>query len=190
MSDPSHSNLPDQGSEAEQLIRELERRAAALLNDQDQESLVSLLTFHLGEEWFALPLDEIKVVSRLLDVTPVPGTSRYVLGVINHKSAIYPLIDIHELLSLETQLPTRASRFVIIQHDQYAMAMLVDNMTEVREVRTSELERYLRSGKDLANFVATELTVDGRLLGLLNLDAILYAVSEGEIGLGSNVAVG
>ena len=182
MNDQSAIDIPQPESEAERLILELERRAAALQNDREQESLVSLLTFYLGEEWFALPLEEIKVVSRLIDVTPVPGTSRYVLGVINYKSAIYPLIDIHELLSLEPQMPTRASRFVIIQHGKYSMAILVDTMTEVREVRTGELERSIRSGKDMSNFVASEITIDGRLLGLLNLDSVLNTVSEGEIG--------
>lgn len=171
-------------SDAERLILELERRASAAQNDQEQEALVALLTFNLGDEWFALPLDKIKVVSRLLDVTPVPGTSRFVLGVINHKSAIYPLIDIHELLTLESQMPTRSSRFVIIQHDKYTLAMLVDTMTEVREVKATELEAQVRSNKDMSNYIASELTVDSRLLGLLNLDAIFAAVSEGEIVLG------
>ncbi len=179
MSDLSLPSIPEPHSEAERLILELERRAAALQNEQDEEPLVSLLTFNLSNEWFALPLDKIKVVSRLLDVTPVPGTSRYVLGVINHKSAIYPLLDIHELLNLETQMPTRSARFVIVQHDKYSFAMLVDNMTEVREVKARELEQRVRINKDMSNYISSELTVDNRLLGLVNLDAILGTVVEG-----------
>jgi purine-binding chemotaxis protein CheW len=179
MSDQSLSAIPEPQSEAERLILELERRAVALQQEQEEEPLVSLLTFSLNNEWFALPLDKIKVISRLLEVTPVPGTSRYVLGVINHKSAIYPLIDIHELLSLEPQMPTRSSRFVIIQHGKYIFAMLVDAMAEVREVRERELEQQVRINKDMSNYISSELTVDGRLLGLLNLDAILGTVTDG-----------
>ncbi len=151
----------------------------ALQSEQEEEPMVSLLTFVLGAEWFALPLDKVKVVSRLLDVTPVPGTSIYVLGVINHKSAIYPLVDIHDLLSLEPQMPTRSSRFVIIQHGKYLFAMLVDAMAEVREVKTRELEQQIRSSKGISEFISSELTVDRRLLGLLNLDTILNRVVEG-----------
>src|SRR4051812_47776459 len=103
---------PDALSEAGKLIIELERRALALKDGQEQEPLVSLLTFYLADEWFALPLEKVKVVTRLLDVTPVPGASPYVLGVINHKSAIYPLVDVHRLLKIEPQAPTRSSRFV------------------------------------------------------------------------------
>jgi purine-binding chemotaxis protein CheW len=169
---------PEPQTEAERLMLELQKRASAFQNEQDQEPLVSLLTFNLGEEWFALILDQVKLVSRLLDVTPVPGTSRDVLGVINYKSTIYPVIDIHELLNLEPQLPTRASRFIIINHNQYAFAILVDSMTEVKEVRERELEGRIRSNKDISNYVHSELSIDGRLLGLLNLDAILHTIAE------------
>jgi purine-binding chemotaxis protein CheW len=180
MSDQLPSSTPEPRSEAEQLILELERRANALQQQQEEEPLVSLLTFNLSEEWFALPLDKIKVVSRLLDVTPVPGTSRYVLGVINHKSAIYPVIDVHELLSLDPQMPTRSSRFIIVQHEKYTFAMLVDAMAEVREVRQRELELQMGSSKHLSTYVSSELNIENRLLGLLNLDTILYAVVEGS----------
>lgn len=174
---------PDTLSEAEKLIIELERRALALQEGQEQEPLVSLLTFYLSDEWFALPLEKVKVVTRLLDVTPVPGASPYVLGVINHKSAIYPLVNVHQLLKIEPQPPTRSSRFVIIQHDKYTLALLVDNMGEVRQVNTSDLEHPFRNHNGTSDYIQNELTIEERLLGLLNMDAILVAISEGEIQL-------
>ena len=177
---------PDTLSEAEKLIIELERRALALQEGQEQEPLISLLSFYLSDEWFALPLEKVKVVTRLLDVTPVPGASPYVLGVINHKSAIYPLVDIHQLLKIEPQPPTRASRFVIIQQGKYTLALLVDNMGEVRQVNTSDLDQRFRSHGETSEFIQNELTIEGRLLGLLNLDAILIAISEGEIQVPGN----
>lgn len=180
MSNPQDTGASDSISDAERLVYELEKRNASLQNEQEQEPLVPLLTFNLGDEWFALPLEKVKVVTRLLDITPVPGTSRFVLGVINHKSAIYPLIDIHELLNLEARMPTRSSRFVILQHERYAFSILVDTMTEVREVKVSELGEHVKSNKDISNYVSRELTVDNRLLGILNLDAIINTVAGGE----------
>jgi purine-binding chemotaxis protein CheW len=180
MNNPIEPGVAAPLSDAEKLIFEVQRRTAAAQNEQEQEPLVPLLTFNLSEEWYSLPLEKVKVVTRVLDVTPVPGTSRYVLGVINHKSAIYPLIDIHELLNLEARMPTRSSRFVILQHRQYLFAILVDAMAEVREVRQSELESSGRGGKEISNYVNRELLMDGRLLGILNLDTIINTVADGD----------
>ncbi|HEX2916806.1 MAG TPA: chemotaxis protein CheW [Chloroflexia bacterium] len=184
MTNPQSSGLPESPlSDAERLILELERRAAALQSDQEQVPLVPLLTFSLNNEWFALPLDKVKVVARLVEVTPVPGTSRYILGIINHKSALYPLVDVHELLSLEPQFPTRSSRFVIVSHENYTFAMLVDTMAEVREVKSNDLGTQVRTGTEVSRYISSELTIDFRLVGLLNLDAILNSVSDGAINL-------
>jgi len=182
MSEPQlNNNRAESLSDAEKIMLELQRRANAFQTEQEQEPMVSLLTFNLGEEWFALPLDQVKLVARLTpEVTPVPGTSRYVLGIINYKSAIYPLLDLHELLRLEPQVPSRSSRFIIVNQEQYTFAILVDAMTEVKEVREREMEGQLRPNHDISNYIRNELSIEGHLLGLLNLEAILKTVAEGS----------
>ncbi len=185
MSDPqsllsAFENSDEPLSEAERLALELEKRAKALQTADMQEPLVSLLTFYLGEEWFSVPLEQIKVVSRLLEVTPVPGASPYVLGVINYKSAIYPVIDVHQLLELEASLPTRASRFIIINFGRDAFAILADSMTEVKEVRQNDLTGQIMVSQDVTIYVSNEIALDGKLLGYLNLEAIIRTVAGEE----------
>lgn len=175
--------LPPENSaltEAERLIMELERRAATLQNEDDQESSITLLTFFLGEEWYGFPLDQVKVVARVLEVTPVPGTSPYVLGVINYKSSIYPLIDLHQLLGIEPNMPTRASRIIIVNYDQNSFAVIVDSMTEVKEVRQSALLTQIRGSTEVSSFIQNEITLFDKLLGLLNLENVIKTVTTGE----------
>lgn len=168
--------IPEPQSEAERLMLELERRASVFQNEQLQEPQVSLLTFNLEDEWFAVQLEQVKYVTKISEITPVPGTSRHVLGVINYKSAIYPVLDIHEMLNLVPQIPTRSTRLVIISFNKYSFAILVDTITEVKEVREADLESQVRLSKDFTEYIAHELRIDNQLLGLLNLDRILSEV--------------
>jgi purine-binding chemotaxis protein CheW len=121
----------------------------------------------------------------MLEVTPIPGASPYVLGVINYKSTIYPLIDLHQLLELRPSMPTRATRVVIINHERDPFAVLVDSTTEVREVRYSELTQRVESNQDVTQFVSTEINMSGKLLGVLNVEVIyLMIAGERPAGLG------
>lgn len=172
----SQLNISEPQSEAERLMLELERRASFQQSEQPIEPQTSLLTFNLGEEWFAVRLEQVKYVTKITDVTPVPGTSRYILGVINYKSAIYPVLDIHEMLNLLPQMPGRSTRLIIIHYGKYHFAVLVDAVTEVKEVRESELENQLHISKDFSDYVSSELRIDNRLLGLLNIERILAEV--------------
>jgi purine-binding chemotaxis protein CheW len=166
----------DSLSEAERLQLELEQRGNTFFNQDDQETTITLLTFYLGDEWYALPLDQVKVVSKILDITPVPGTSPYVIGVINHKSTIYPLIDMHRLLGLEPSPVTRSSRLIILTQDQVSFAVLVDAMTDVKQVRQSALLSQVRGSIDNTGFIQSEIALPEQLLGLLSLENIVKAV--------------
>lgn len=59
-------------SEAELLMLELERRASVLQSDQNPEPQVSLLTFNLSEEWFAVRLEYVKFVTKISALPPSP----------------------------------------------------------------------------------------------------------------------
>jgi purine-binding chemotaxis protein CheW len=166
----------DNLSEAERLQVELEERGTIFFSEDDQEPTITLLTFYLGEEWYALPLEQVKVVSKILDITPVPGTSLYVIGIINHKSTIYPLVDLHRLLGLEPSPVTRSSRVVILTQDQIAFAILVDAMTDVKQVRESAMLNQVHSSMDSASYIQSEIALPERLLGLLNLENIIKTI--------------
>ena len=60
-------------SYAEQLLLELQRRQDELAEEEGSEDVSQYLTFQLGQESFGLPLDIVKSVERLREVTIVPG---------------------------------------------------------------------------------------------------------------------
>lgn len=80
------------------------------------------------------------------------------------------------MLSLLPQMPSRATRLVIVHYGRYNFAVLVDTITEVKEVKKRDLENQVRLSKDFSEYIASELSVDNRLLGLLNLDQILSEI--------------
>jgi chemotaxis signal transduction protein len=65
---------------------------------------------------------------------------------------------------------------VIIHYGKYNFAVLVDAITEVKEVRERDLDNQVRVSKDFTGYIASELKVENRLLGLLNLDRILFEI--------------
>jgi purine-binding chemotaxis protein CheW len=167
-------------TEAELLALELEKRSSERTGENSPEPDVTLLTFYLGDDWFGILLEQIKVVARMLEVTQVPGASTYILGVVNYRSAIYPLIDLHKMFELIPSLPTRASRIVIINHEHHPFGILVDSTTEVKHVRQSELNRQVESSSGISNYINAEISLDSKMLGVLNIEAILRIIADAD----------
>jgi purine-binding chemotaxis protein CheW len=62
---------------------------------------VRALLLPVHEDWYAVPLRDVREVVEHERVTPVPTAPRAVLGVLNVRGAVVPVLDTGVLLGLE-----------------------------------------------------------------------------------------
>src|SRR4026207_1592228 len=72
------------------------------------------LTFSLGEEKFAIPVDNVQEVVEFGQVTKVPNAPIYMLGIINLRGRVLPLLDTKLKLGLTATTVTQKSRIMIL----------------------------------------------------------------------------
>ncbi len=70
--------------------------------DDDIGELVDVLEFTLYNERFAFPLQWVGEVCRVAEITEIPGTPKFVKGVVNLRRKIYSVVDLAVLLALPT----------------------------------------------------------------------------------------
>lgn len=121
--------MVEQSERVRQIQEELARRAA--LPEEGESKTLTVLTFVLAGERYALPLGEIREVNRVAAVTPIPGLPPTVVGALGLRGQIVPVLDLHRVLGLETQDQTTDSRLVIAQHEETAAALLVDGVEDI-----------------------------------------------------------
>ncbi|MBU2489733.1 MAG: chemotaxis protein CheW [Proteobacteria bacterium] len=94
----------------------LEQRARLLARPprrrEDREDRVHCLAFHLGAETWAADLSDILEVRPLPDITPVPGTPDFILGLVNLRGGIHPVVDLAPILGLPDREPSREPHIV------------------------------------------------------------------------------
>jgi len=142
---------------------------------------VRYCTFEVDSLLIGVPVDRVQEILRYQDVTRVPLVDRSVHGLINLRGQIITAID----LRVRLQLPPRDEQDrlmnVVIQHNDGAVSLLVDNIGEVVEVNHSQ---YERSPETLTGVAATLIVgtfkLDPRLLLVLDVDR---AIQVGEPAL-------
>jgi purine-binding chemotaxis protein CheW len=142
---------------------------------------VRYCTFEVDSLLIGVPVDRVQEILRYQDVTRVPLVDRSVHGLINLRGQIITAID----LRVRLQLPPRDEQDrlmnVVIQHNDGAVSLLVDNIGEVVEVNHSQ---YERSPETLTGVAATLIVgtfkLDTRLLLVLDVDR---AIQVGEPAL-------
>jgi purine-binding chemotaxis protein CheW len=103
------------------------------------------LTFLLGDEKFAIPVDHVQEVVEFGQVTKVPNAPAYMLGIINLRGRVLPLLDTKIKLGLPATKRTQKSRIMVleIQTDgdkNLQIGATVDLAREVVEISTNQIQ--------------------------------------------------
>lgn len=115
------------------------------------------LTLHLNSHHFAIPVSVVKEVHLYIDLTPVPGLPDNVVGLINVRSQIIPVIDLKRVLLSEDIKARPESCIVIVKAAVGLRGLLVDHVGEVTEIAGGEVENVketeIQSSQLVSGFV-------------------------------------
>ncbi|WP_439629663.1 chemotaxis protein CheW [Shinella sp.] len=102
-----------------------------------EEDELSVLTFNLNGETFAIEAIVVQEILDLLPETHVPGSKSFVSSVINFRGKVIPLADIRLAFGMDATETTIDSRIVVIELDLDDEATLIGLRTDkVNEVTT------------------------------------------------------
>ncbi len=155
--------------------------------DQDQK-VIDLVVFTLAERLFGVDIIKVQEVVRYTEITRVPNAAEFVLGVMNLRGNITPVIDLHKRFSLAEASWTDKTRIIVLQIKDQAIGFLVDHVSEIMHPLESDIEPtstvHANIGTDYISGVVKIRDSDEnakKLLILLNLERIF---DEGAIALG------
>ena len=129
-------------SEAEKR-RILKTRAVALALEPEKEEpgeRIEIVEFLLSSERYGLELRYVREVWPLKDLTPIPCTPAFVLGVINVRGQILSVINLKQLLDLPGKGLGDLNKVLILNSDTMEFGILADDIVGVRSVPLSGLK--------------------------------------------------
>lgn len=115
-----------------------------------EDEVIRWATFRLCRERYGVNVMQVREVLRYSEITPVPGTSDYVLGIINLRGNVVTVLDTRNLFNLENGKISDHSRIVIIEACDQVVGMLVDSVDEVVDVKLSDIDTTPSTSSDEA----------------------------------------
>ena len=116
----------------EQARRIMDERARALARvppaARPGAERIELVTFALANERYAVEMRCVREVARLVDVTPVPGTPDFIVGVTNLRGTVLAVIDLGRLFDLPRKGLTDLARIVVLGTDVAEFGVLADEV--------------------------------------------------------------
>jgi purine-binding chemotaxis protein CheW len=125
---------------------------------------VSLVSFEVASQDFALPLDHVhEVVALPTGIAVVPHTDAVMMGVMTLRGQLLPLVSLRGLLGLRGSAPDGArSRVVVAQVDEGRVGLVTDGMKEILRIPADVI--------DPVPAVLTRGAAEAEIQGICRLD--------------------
>jgi purine-binding chemotaxis protein CheW len=146
--------------------------------ERDQIVIQQLLTFLLDGEVYGADISQIQEVLEYRRVTKVPRTPEFMLGVINLRGQVVPVIDLRRLFSMQVTENTVNTCIVIVdvmlEGEGISLGILADGVKEVIELSASDICDAPRLGHRIdTRFIEGIGKSDDEFIIILNLGRVI-----------------
>jgi len=151
-----------------------ERKTLALVEEKKgllKDKHLTLITFYLGDFIFGVPAEKVVEINKDLEITPVPLSEEYILGIMNLRGHIVTVMDLQKKIKLQGDLNYRLN--LIIRKDNELLSFLVEKIGDIMEVPVSKLEETPDRIEGLdRDYIEKIYQLPDRLLLLLNVNKL------------------
>jgi purine-binding chemotaxis protein CheW len=157
----------------------------AVVTTEPSTGAEQFLTFVLGGEEYGVTILQVQGIQGWDRVTPIPNTPEYILGVINLRGAIVPIVDLRRRFGMPAAEFGPTTVVIVVRvaqenRNERTLGLVVDAVSEVCNVNAADRKPAPDFGSHIkTDFVKGLATVDKRMVILLDIDRL---VSEGLLG--------
>ena len=144
------------------------------LDERNQSKQLEFVTLIAGGQNFCIEITQIREIRRWTPVTILPHSPDHVLGVINLRGAVIPIIDLAAKLGFERIAPTERHVIIITAIEERIIGLLVESVSEILGVSSDMVRETPRSPEDATiRAILGVIAVGDDMTKVINLSALL-----------------
>ncbi|MGP3695981.1 chemotaxis protein CheW [Rhodobacter sp. NSM] len=146
---------------------------------QTDDDLREVVAFRIGSQEFSIDIRAVREIRSWTPTTVLPHAPSYVIGVINLRGTVVPIIDLAERLALGSLEPEARHVVIITVVEAQIVGLLVDAVSDIITLQRSSVQPTPKVASDTTHsFVRGVITVDERMLRLLDLAGVLPSIGR------------
>jgi purine-binding chemotaxis protein CheW len=130
--------------------------------------------FKVADTNYVVAASNVLHMESFTGATKVPGTEQHVVGVMQIRQRVVPIVDLRTRFGLPATTPTLDSRVVVVQCVERVVGLLVDSAREVVELSTEAFSAPPEVISQRAQGFVTALAQTGkRMVMLIDLPKVI-----------------
>lgn len=146
---------------------------------QQQGVELELVAFRVADQDFCLDISCVREIRGWTPATVLPHAPDFVLGVINLRGTIVPIVDLARRLGLGATKPGDRHVIVIAVVGQQTVGFLVESVADIIGIELNAIQSTPEvASRSATVFIKGVIAIEGRMLRLIDIASILPPISE------------
>lgn len=147
-------------------------------NPDTSEEGNQYLSFILDNEEYGVDILKVQEIRGWEQATRIPGAPEFVLGVINLRGSVVPIVDLRKRFNLPGKEFNKLTVMILVnvayKGSKRTIGMVVDSVSEVYTLQDNDLNPAPDVGGAIAsNYIKGLATVEGKMIILLDIDLLI-----------------
>ncbi|HOP63564.1 MAG TPA: chemotaxis protein CheW [Spirochaetota bacterium] len=100
---------------------------------------IQIVCFKIGSEEYGIDILQVQEILKIPKVTKLPKSSRHILGVIDLRGRVIPIIDLGTKFGILADL-SNSSRAIVVDIEGKQVGLAIDSVSHVIKVDSGEIE--------------------------------------------------
>ena len=141
---------------------------------EDNSNREEFIIFRVGEHEFCVEMSSTREIRGWTPATPLPNSAEYLLGIINLRGNILPIIDLGTRLGLGASEQSERHVIIVVRLRDKEFGLLVDAVSDIISAGPDDLRPVPELNSNLTeDFFRQVIVLDDRIICDLVLDRLL-----------------
>ncbi len=132
-----------------------------------------MITFLVGGQEFGIDVKSVREIRVWTPATPIAHAPSYVVGMINLRGVVLPIVDFAARLGFQPSEPTSRHAILVAETGDKDVGLLVEGVSEILSVAPEEVQPIPQIGTEATReFVSGVLAKQGRLISLISVESL------------------
>jgi len=172
------------------MIMSLKKGECGFMNSTQNKILLEtgtneleIVVFRIGKDFYGINVAKVREIIRTnIPMVPIPDSHPSVLGVLNLRGKVIPVVDLAKHLHLTRDPQERRNRIIVTEFNGLQAGFWVDEVTRIYRMSWKEVEPPSGLVKSKDGYAVGVIKIDEKILMLLDFEKITSLINP-EAGL-------
>jgi purine-binding chemotaxis protein CheW len=132
------------------------------------------ITFRIGAHYYCVDIMSVREIRGWTPATVLPRAPGFILGVINLRGIVLPIVDLADRLGFPPAEPTARHVIIVTQTARQIIGLLVDAVSDIIAQPIESVQPTPDIGSEAAkSFVLGVMAMEDRMVSLIALDSVM-----------------